>query len=80
MTANAIATANAFVTDIFARLRSTVLTRRSKPALVLKETLGLGEKRFVAIIECDGRRMLVGGGGQSVALIAHLDTPPQEHD
>jgi hypothetical protein len=66
-----------FLNNLTARVRSTVFVKRPARALALKETLSLGEKRFVAVIECDGRRMLVGGGAQSVELIANLDALPE---
>ncbi|KAA6464427.1 hypothetical protein DYQ86_00150 [Acidobacteria bacterium AB60] len=39
----------------------------------LQETVSLGEKRIVALLEIDGRRFLVGGGSTGVALLAQLD-------
>ena len=52
--------------------RTNQLTRRTPRSLLLRETLSLGEKRFVAIIECDGRRFLVGGSSQAVTLLSRL--------
>ena len=66
----------AFWIDLGARLRAQVLTRRTPPSLVLRETLSLGDKRFVALIECDGQRLLVGGAGQAVNLIARMNGEP----
>jgi flagellar biogenesis protein FliO len=40
----------------------------------LQETVSLGEKRIVALLEIDGRRFLVGGGSSGVSLLAQLDT------
>lgn len=40
--------------------------------LRVAETVSLGEKRFVAIIHADGRKFLVGGGTQGVALLTTL--------
>ncbi len=36
------------------------------------ETLSLGDRRFVAVIELDGERFLVGGGPNSVSLLTTL--------
>jgi flagellar biogenesis protein FliO len=36
------------------------------------ESLALGEKRFVAVIEFETERFLVGGGASSVNLLARL--------
>ena len=40
--------------------------------LHLCEALALGEKRFVAVIEFETQRFLVGGGAASVTLLARL--------
>lgn len=43
-------------------------TRRMR----VSETVSLGEKRFVSIIEVDGISFLVGGGAGSVSLLTQL--------
>ena len=40
------------------------------------ETLSLGEKRFVALLNVEGRKFLVGGGASGVSLITPLDPAP----
>jgi len=40
--------------------------------LALLETLSLGERRFVAIVRCDGERFLLGATGSSIALLTRL--------
>jgi flagellar biogenesis protein FliO len=37
------------------------------------ETVSLGEKRFVAVVQVDGRHFLVAGGPTNIALLAQLD-------
>jgi hypothetical protein len=37
------------------------------------ETVTLGDKRLVAVIQADGRRFLVGGGPSGVSLLTALD-------
>jgi hypothetical protein len=37
------------------------------------ETVSLGEKRFVAVVQVDGRHFLLAGGPTSIALLAQLD-------
>lgn len=54
------------------RLASVRVPRR----LRLCETLALGEKRFVAVIEFDGQQFLVGGAAASVNLLARLGESP----
>ena len=47
--------------------------------LQLVETLQLGEKRFIAVIEAGGTRYLVGGGAGQLSLLTRLDqqsSPP----
>ncbi len=45
--------------------------------LRLVETVNLGEKRFAAILEVQGRQFLVGGGTAGVSLLAQLDEAAQ---
>lgn len=58
------------LSGILSRLRGN---GAGKKQLQLLETVSLGEKRFVAIINADGRKFLVGGGTSGVALLAQLD-------
>lgn len=53
-----------------------IAVRRTPRRLRLCETLVLGEKRFVAVIEFEGQRFLVGGGAASVNLLARLGESP----
>jgi flagellar biogenesis protein FliO len=43
--------------------------------LRLTETLSLGEKRFLAVVQFQQQEFLVGGTGNSIALLARLDAP-----
>jgi hypothetical protein len=38
----------------------------------VRETLSLGDKRFLAVVEFDRQEFLVGGSGNSLALLARL--------
>ena len=40
--------------------------------LRLEETISLGQKRFLALVQVDGQRLLVGGGATEVTLLAEL--------
>lgn len=40
--------------------------------LRVAESVSLGEKRFVAVVELDGQQFLVGGGAATVSLLARL--------
>jgi flagellar biogenesis protein FliO len=46
-------------------------TRRSRKLRVC-ESAQLGEKRFVALIQADGQRFLIGGTSTSISLLATL--------
>lgn len=45
--------------------------------LKVLETVTLGDKRLVAVIQAEGRRFLVGGGPSGVSLLTALDQDPQ---
>jgi len=53
-----------------------VRARKAPRRLRLCESLALGEKRFVAVIEFETERFLVGGGASSVNLLARLGESP----
>jgi flagellar biogenesis protein FliO len=40
--------------------------------LRVRETLSLGDKRFLAVVEFDRQEFLVGGSGNSLTLLARL--------
>jgi len=47
---------------------------RSRPARQLRlcETLALGERRFLAVVEFERRKFLIGGTANSLALLSEL--------
>ncbi len=51
------------------------LRSQGKKRLRVCESVSLGEKRFVAVIQVDGEQFLVGGSSSSVATLAHLERP-----
>ena len=53
-------------------LRSYGIGQSSGRRLRVAETVSLGEKRFVAVVEVDGRHFLLAGGPANIALLAHL--------
>jgi flagellar biogenesis protein FliO len=55
-----------------AQWRKGLQARRAPRRLRLRETLSLGDKRFVAVIEFETERFLLGGGANNVALLARL--------
>jgi len=45
---------------------------RGPRQLCLRETLALGERRFVAVVEFEQQRFLIGGTGSSLSMLASL--------
>ena len=58
----------------FARVRGW--HSRPQPSLRLCESLALGERRFLSVVEFGQRRFLVGGTANSLAMLATLSDPP----
>ena len=58
-------------------VRKHVRAGPARKRLRVCESVSLGEKRFVAVIEVDGEQFLVGGASSSVATLARLE-PSQE--
>lgn len=50
--------------------------RRRERSLRLCESLPLGEKRLLAVVQFEGRRFLVGATSQSISLLDRLDPAP----
>ena len=48
------------------------LGSRPKKKLRLVESLSLGERRFLAVIDFSGRKFLIGGGSSEVKLLTEL--------
>jgi Flagellar biosynthesis protein, FliO len=55
------------------RQRQRVLTARTSRRLRVVESVSLGEKRFVSILNVDGEQFLIGGSTSNIALLAKLD-------
>jgi flagellar biogenesis protein FliO len=69
--------ASAWLPRLFAALRSFIrtarMTRRERTLRVC-EMLALGDKRFLAVIECETCRLLIGGTQHSISLLDRLDS------
>ncbi len=78
---NKLAHPSIFVTQA-GRLRRWWLTvcavriRKNPRRLRVCESLSLGEKRLIAVVEYDKQKFLIGGGAQSVSLLARLGEGP----
>lgn len=58
-------------------LAGRLRTQRDAKAMRLCETISLGEKRFLAIVQVDEERILIGGSASAVALLTRLpETKP----
>jgi flagellar biogenesis protein FliO len=53
-------------------IRALQSGRSGTRRLRVSETVSLGEKRFIAVIQVDGQQYLVGGGATNVSLLAQL--------
>ena len=53
--------------------KTQVAARQRRKRLRVCESVSLGEKRFVAVIQVDGQQFLVGGASNSIAMLAQLD-------
>ena len=51
--------------------------RQNNKRLRVCETVPLGERRFIAVIQVDNRQFLVGGASNSVSLLAQLERPDE---
>ncbi len=60
--------------SIMSGLLSWLQSRRKRSRLRLCESLSLGEKRFVAVVEFDSLQFLVGGTSNSITLLSKI--PP----
>jgi hypothetical protein len=66
---------------LLGRTLSWLNSRCSVPKqLRVLETVTLGDKRLVAVIQADGRRFLVGGGPSGVSLLTQLDQMQKPRD
>ena len=61
--------ARSWLRQLFGHIR----IRRRERALQLGETVSLGEKRLVAVVEFEEQRFLIGVTNQSITLLRGLD-------
>ena len=54
------------------QVNSKVRMQTKSRRLRVSETVSLGEKRFVSIVEVDGTSFLIGGGSGNVSLLTQL--------
>jgi len=61
------------------RRRHPVLPRR-RGAIVIEDTRPLGNRQFLVVASCDGRRFLLGVAQGGIRLISPLESEPLEDD
>jgi flagellar biogenesis protein FliO len=64
----------AFLRNLFVAATRHDRSRR----LRLCETLSLGEKRFLAVVECDHRGYLLAGTADHISLLRCLELQPED--
>ena len=63
-----------FFAGVWKWILSRQLMGRNARRLQVTETVSLGDKRFVAVIQVDGHQYLVGGGATNISLLAQLNS------
>ena len=53
--------------------KASIVARQKRKRLRVCESVSLGEKRFVAVVQVDGQQFLVGGAANSIAMLAQLE-------
>jgi len=81
---NSFSTANRIVPGVLSGARAwwqrlSQLGQRPSRRLRLSETLSLGERRFVAVIEFEQSRFLVGGTASSIVLLTQLSQSSEKN-
>jgi flagellar biogenesis protein FliO len=61
----------------FVSMLHSIKVRRAERTLRLCESLPLGEKRFLAVVQCDRERFLIGVSNQSISMLRQLDGEPE---
>jgi sRNA-binding carbon storage regulator CsrA len=51
--------------------------KANRKRLRVCESISLGEKRFISVVQVDGAQFLVGGAANSVCMLARLDAPSE---
>jgi flagellar biogenesis protein FliO len=65
---------------LLGRLFSLAAASHRKRRLRVCETLSLGEKRFIAVVEYDRQKFLLAGTPQNISLLQRLDEGPGNAD
>jgi flagellar protein FliO/FliZ len=74
----ALSRGGAYLLRFFVRVAAAarqIQVRQNKKRLRVCETVPLGDKRFVAVIQVDDQQFLLGGSSNSINLLAQLEKP-----
>jgi hypothetical protein len=66
-------TASGLLSRAWRWMRARQMERLTTRRLRVAETVSLGDKRFVAVVQVDGRHFLLAGGPTNIALLAQLN-------
>jgi flagellar biogenesis protein FliO len=58
--------------SVFQWIKLRAQAQHARKNLRVCENISLGEKRFVAVVQVDGERFLIGGSSSSVSLLTRL--------
>jgi flagellar biogenesis protein FliO len=75
-----VKTASSKLAALLGRIRALAAGHRREPALRLCETLSLGEKKFVAVVEYGQRKFLLAGTQHNISLLQRLDESSKNTD
>jgi Flagellar biosynthesis protein, FliO len=66
-------TSTGLLSRLWRWLRSFQISGASERRLKVADTVSLGDKRFVAVVQVDGKNFLLAGGPANIALLAQLN-------
>jgi hypothetical protein len=70
----AVRQATGLLSQLWLWIQAKKLERTKLRRLQVVETVSLGEKRFVAVVQVDSMQFLIGGGPTAVSLLAQLNS------
>lgn len=65
-----------FLGGVLAKLRSLWRLQKKRKALAVHETVSLGDRRFVAVVQCGQQRFLIGASPSAITLLSPLPDAP----
>jgi flagellar biogenesis protein FliO len=71
---NTLRASTGLISRAWAWVQEHQAARSGTKRLRVADTVSLGEKRFVAVVDVDGRHFLLAGGPTNIVLLAQLDS------